>query len=107
MNKRIEYIGKIRKEGGHTDEIPIEIKKRIYDVIMSIDLDEDDKMRSMERYRMHQLDEAPGIGVIVYDDKFVAIMKMGVYDPESESVVDEKVIACGIPRDDVKKFLEE
>ena len=102
-----DCIGKIKKEGGHIDELPIEVKKSIHDLIMSIDLDNADKMTAEGNYGMYQSDEVPGISVVVGDKKIVALVKMGVYDLETRSINDEMVMAVGIPMNDIKRFLEE
>ena len=105
IESKIKYVGRINKDG-NVDELPIEIKKHVYDLIMSIDLDEDDKLRSEGQYGMHQSDEAPGISVIVYDKKLIALIKMDAYDLESGLVDDEIMVAPGVPRNDMKRLVK-
>ena len=66
MIEHMEYIGRINKEG-NMDDFPIEIRCKIYDFIMPLDLDEDDKLRSEGQYGMHQSDEMPGVNVVIYN----------------------------------------
>ncbi len=107
MTDQMEYIGRINKDGGDIKDFPMKIKKQIYDLIMSVDLDEADKLRSEGQYGMYQSEETPGLSVIVYDEKIVALIRMGVYDLESESVNDEKLVAVGIPRNDIERLIED
>ncbi|KKN11125.1 hypothetical protein LCGC14_1029720 [marine sediment metagenome] len=104
MTDQMEYIGRINKEGS-VDDLPTILKKRLYDLIMSIDLDEDDKLRSEGQYGMHQSDEAPGLSVLIYDKKIVVMIKMGVYNLESGLVDDEIMVAPGVPRNDMKRLV--
>ncbi len=106
MNEQMQYVGRIKKEG-NIDELPTTLKRQIYDFIKSIDLEEDDKMRALGQYGMNQSDELPGVGIVIYDEKIVALIKMGVYDLESESVNDELVLAIGIPRNDIEGLIKE
>lgn len=107
LMEQMECVGRINKKGGSVDDLPIEIKRQVYNFIMSLDLDEDDKLRAEGQHGMHQSDEVPGIGVIVYDEKIVALIKMGVYNLESESVDDEIMVAIGIPRNDIERLIKE
>lgn len=107
LMEQLECVGRIDKKGGRVDDLPIEIKRQVYDFIMSLDLDEDDRLRAEGQYGMHQSYEVPGIGVIVCDDKIIALIKMAVYDLDSESVDDEIMVAMGIPRNDIERLIKE
>jgi len=96
------------KTKGKVEELPLYVRKKIYDIITSIDLEEDDSRRAEGKFGMHQSEEEPGIGVVVYDEKIVILMRTGAYDMENQSMTDEEVIvSVGIPRDEIESLVKE
>ena len=101
----LKYVGEIKKDGG-VHQLPFKIRRLMYDLIKSIDLNEDDKMRAEGKYGMHQFDESPGIGAVVSNDKISFMINMQVYDPAAGLLTDEhKTMVVAVSRDDVECLL--
>ena len=93
---------------GKVEKLPLYVRKKMYDLITSIDLEEDDRRRAEGKFGIHQSEEEPGIGVVVYDEKIVILMRTGVYDLENQSMTDKEVlVSVSIPRNDIERLIKE
>lgn len=93
---------------GKVEELPLYIRKKMYDLIISIDLEEDDRLRAEGKFGIHQSEEEPCMGIIVYDEKIVMLMRTGVYDLENQSMTDKEVlVSVGISRDRIEDLIKE
>jgi len=108
MAKKLgNYLGFIDKDGGKVQDLPLEAKKIIYDCIMSVDLEESDRLREEGQYYGYQFDDMPGVTLIIYEKKIVALIQLGVYDMKTESINDSIVVAMGVPRNDIEGLLDD
>jgi len=103
----MDYVGKINEEGGTVYDLPIEVRRVIYDFIKCIDLDEDDRHRAEGSYHGHVSEEFPGLNAVVSDERITILLQMGVYDEEKQRVDGEKVLAVGVPRNDIEGLLDD
>jgi len=101
-------ITNIDKEGC-LNKLPISMRKRIYDAIMAVDLEEIDRNNDKGDYGVYVADEFPDIGIVISKDKVVALIKMDVYNVNSQTTVpnDQKIMVLAVPRDDIGGLLDE
>lgn len=96
------------KTKGKVEELPFYVRKKMYDLITSIDLEEADRLRAKGKFGIYKSEEEPGIGIIVYDEKIVMLMRTGVYDLENQSMADEDVfVSVGISRNKIEDLVKE
>lgn len=106
--KAFKDLGYFEKEGS-IYQLPWEVRKLAYDFIKSIDLDEDDRLRSEGKHGMYESDEAPGIRIVVYDDKVIALVTIRTLESLDDPITDDNaaVIAFAIPRNEIDKLISE
>lgn len=106
--KGLKKLGDIMNTEYIDELLSLEVKKKIYDFIKSMDLEEEDKLRAEGKYYMHQSDELPHMGLVVDDDRIVLLINNRVYNMEKQEFEDNNIILkVPIPRDNIEMLLED
>lgn len=97
----------ITKNKGTIKDFPPWFRKKIYECIKQIDIDEIDEMLKDPDAGAISCTEFKGLNIIIGKDKIIVFVRTGYYDTSVEKMGEDKIFTFNIPRNELEDLIKE